>query len=80
MLRSNDRVAQHLARNARRLHETLLCPGCLKNFWARMIHRYGTHFGFGSHALMIEDLFKSHNRTLTPLDDLGSWFVGRVPV
>lgn len=80
MLRSNDRAAQYLALNARRLHETLLCPNCLKSFWARTIHRYRTHFGFDSRAPMIEELFKSYNRTLTPLDDLGAWFVGRVPV
>ncbi|KAJ8602459.1 hypothetical protein CTAYLR_001293 [Chrysophaeum taylorii] len=78
MLRQNDGVARYLALNARNLHDHLLCPACVRQFWAATLRHYRRHFGFEDlTSAELSTALKNANVALTPVDTLGSWFVGR---
>lgn len=78
LLQRHDEVAQYLANNARSVHERLLCPDCIRMFWAETLQAYRAHFGFEETAsTQFQAELEQHGFKLTPIDELGSWFIGR---
>lgn len=48
VLKTQDEAAQTLARRAAQFYARVLCPDCVKRYWADLIRRYRSHFRFDS--------------------------------
>lgn len=76
LLQRQDDLAQYLAFNALAIHERLLCPTCIREFWAATLEAYRKRFGFhaGSAARIKEEL-QMNGFVLTPIEEITSWFL-----